>query len=281
MSTSTRLTQTTAFPGAYVLVVDDEKALRYSLTDFFQRVGYEAVCAASGQEALEHIRRQTFDVILLDLKMPGMDGVEVLRRARPQAPDAVFIIMTAYGTLDSAIAGIRQGAHDYLLKPSPLETLLKTVEAGLTKREARRQQYRTDDPVDLLERALVNLKQGTPPEPSKAALAQGEPGEDRFLKAPGLLVDTRKHLVLVDNAPTHLTETEFDILTYLMQHRNQVVTPQALAHHLRGYELDKREASALLRSHIHRLRKKIEPDPADPQFIQTVRGRGYCFNSAA
>lgn len=288
LPTYARLDQKTAFPGACILIVDDEKTLRYSLTDLFKRVGYETACAASGQEALEHIRRQSFDVILLDLKMPGMDGVEVLRRARPQAPDAIFIIMTAYGTLESAIAGIRQGAYDYLPKPSPLETLLNTVEAGLTKREARRQQLRTDDPVDLLEQALINLKRG-PIESSKTAQDQQEParedaqsesGKDRFLRAPGLLVDTQKHLVLVNNTPTHLTETEFDILTYLMRYPNQVVTPQALVRHLRGYELGEKEASALLRSHIHRLRDKIEPETsADPRFIQTVRGRGYCFNS--
>ncbi len=261
----------TAFPGARVLVVDDEKTLRHTLRDLLQRVGYEATSAASGQEALHHLAAQPYDVVLLDLKMPGMDGTEVLKYARPRAKETIFIIMTAYGTLESAILGIRQGAHDYLLKPSSVDAVLNAIETGLAERQEQ-QRYPSEDPIDLLERALANLKEQ--PEPTEAPQEK-----KRFLTAPGILIDLHKHLVLVENKPVNLTKTEYNLLTYLMQHPNEVLSPGEIVEHLRGYELSDEEASTFLRSHIHRLRQKIEPESEQPHFIQTMRGRGYQFNT--
>ena len=251
-----------------ILVVDDEDSLRYTLIGLFQRMGYRAAGAASGEEALEHIARQTFDVVLLDLKMPGMDGTEVLKAARPLAPDTVFIILTAYGTLESAIVAIRHGAFDYLLKPSPIGEIVRAVEAGLAERRRRLGQ---EDPVTLLERALVGLK-------AAARQPESPPPTDRFLQAPGLTVDTLRRLVVAEGEPVKLTPTEFEILTYLMRHRDRVVSPRELAAHLRGCDLEEHEARTLLRSHVHRLRRKLERDPSCPRWIHTVRGSGYLFS---
>jgi len=267
------LQRQTAFPEARVLVVDDERVLRHTLSDLLQRVGYETETAASGKEALHLLSKHPYDVVLLDLKMPEMDGTEVLKRTRPDRDGPIFIVMTAYGTLESAILGIRCGAHDYLLKPSSLDTVLNSIEAGLSKR-AEQQRRQDSEPIDLLERALANLKQRS--EPSKPEPEEG----DRFLKATGILVDLKKHLVLIKDEPVHLTKTEFALLTYLMQHPNEVLSPVQIVEHLRGYEMGKQEASTFLRSHVHRLRQKIEPEPSQPQFIQTVRGRGYRFDMA-
>lgn len=260
----------TSFPGARVLIVDDEVNLRQTLEDLFARVGYQADSVGSGLKALEILRDRSMDVVLLDLKMPEMEGTEVLRQARSYAADAdtVFIIMTAYGTMESAITGIRHGASDYLLKPSSLETIVRTVERGLTKREEQRQ--RLQDPIQMLESALAKLKEAPRPE---------VPPETRFLRAPSLLIDKEKHLVLRDNEPVHLTPTEFDVLVYLMQNRNRVVTPVEIVEYLRGYKLDEDEASAYIRSHIYRLRRKIEPGSEAREYIRTIRGRGYSFVS--
>lgn len=271
---SKNLQRQTAFPGARVLVVDDEKTLRHTLSGLLQRVGYEAETATSGKEALHYLAKHSYDVVLLDLKMPEMDGTEVLKRTHRDGDGPIFIVMTAYGTLESAILGIRCGAHDYLLKPSSIDTILNTIEAGLAKREEQRQRQQDNDPIDLLERALANLKQRS--EPSESEPEQ----DDRFLNAPGIFVDLKKHLVLIRDEPAHLTKTEFNLLIYLMQHPNEVLSPAQIVEHLRGYEMDKQEASTFLRSHIHRLRQKIEPDPSQPRLIQTVRGRGYRFDVA-
>lgn len=260
----------TSFPGARVLIVDDEASLRHTLEDLFARVGYQADSVGSGSKALEILRDRAMDVVLLDLKMPEMEGTEVLQKARSFASDGdtIFIIMTAYGTMESAITGIRHGASDYLLKPSSLETIVRTVERGLAKRQEQRQ--RMQDPIQMLESALAKLKEAPKP---------AVPPEARFLRAAGLLVDKEKHLVLRDNDPVHLTPTEFDVLVCLMQNRNRVVTPVEIVEYLRGYKLDEDEASSYIRSHIYRLRRKIEVGSEDCEYIRTVRGRGYSFVS--
>lgn len=258
-------TQSTAvFPDAHILVVDDESATRHTLADLFTRMGYQAAEAASGPAALELIARRRFDLVILDLNMPEMDGSEVLKAARPLAPDTVFIILTAYGTLDSAIVAIRHGAFDYLLKPSPVKEIVRAVEAGLVERQRR---LSREEPVALLERALDSLKAAQRlPAPSTA---------ERFLQTTDLTVDTLRRLAVVRGQPVELTTTEFDILAYLLHHRDRVVSCRELAAHLRGYDMDERDARVFLRAHIHRLRHKIERDPAHPTLIRAVRGSGY------
>jgi DNA-binding response OmpR family regulator len=260
-----------AFPGARILVVDDEQAVRHTLTELFTRMGYQAAEAASGQAALEQIARQRFDLVILDLKMPEMDGTEVLRAARPLTPDTVFILLTAHGTLDSAIVAIRHGAFDYLLKPSPVQEIVRAVEAGLAERQRRRGQ---EEPVVLLERALAGLK-------TAAQRQEALPPAERFLQIPDVTADTLRRLAVVRGQLVDLTPTEFDILVYLMRHRDRVVSCHELVAHVRGYDLDERDARVCLRSHIHRLRRKLERDPARPRLIRTVRSSGYAIYTKA
>jgi DNA-binding response OmpR family regulator len=271
MTTSNNTTKEPIFSRARILIVDDEQSVRHTLAKIFTQMGYQTVEATSGQQALEYIARRTFDLVLLDLKMPGMDGTEVLETARPLAPDTVFIFLTAHGTLDSAIIGIKHGVFDYLLKPSPVQEIIRVVEAGLAERQRR---LRSENPVMLLERALVSLK-------STVQQAEASPPAERFLQAPDITVDIHKQLVVVRGQPVDLTPTEFAILTYLMRHQDRVVSCRELVAHLHGYDQDERDARTLLRSHIHRLRHKLERDLAQPQIIHTARGRGYFVKATA
>jgi len=266
--TSTGLERGRPLAGAHILIVDDERAMRRTLADLFESKGHRVEGAASGPEALEKISRQPFDLVILDLKMPGMDGAEVLAAARPLAPDTVFIILTAYGTLESAITGIRQGAFDYLLKPSPVQEIVRVVEAGLAERQQR---LRRQDPVVLLEQALSSLKT-TDQQPEAVPPTDAD---ERFLKTRDLTVDTLRQLVLVYGQPVHLTQTEFEILAYLVGHQERIVSCRELVFHLRGHDLDEQDARTVVRSHVRRLRQKVERDPAQPQLIVTVRGQGY------
>lgn len=268
--TTSEIADKPAFPDAHILVVDDERTMRRTLAEIFTQLGYQTARAASGQQALEYIARQSFDLVLLDLKMPEMDGAEVLKAARPLSPGTVFIFLTAHGTLDSAITGIRHGAFDYLLKPSSVQDIIRAVENGLAERERRR---RIENPVALLERALVGLKDA-------AQQPETSPTGERFLRAQGITVDVPRQLVVARDQSVNLTPTEFDILTYLMRHQNRVVSCRELAAHLHGYDQDERDARLLLRTHIHRLRHKLERDPAHPQIIRTVRGSGYIVRNA-
>ena len=258
-------------PDARILIVDDERTMRHTLAELFKRLGYQVAEAASGRKALEYIGRQRFDLAILDLNMPEMDGTEVLKAARLLAPDTVFIILTAYGTLNSAIAGIRHGAFDYLLKPIPMKKIVRAVEAGLTERQRR---LRQQDPTVLLERALASLK-------TAALQPETAPPNERFLQAPDITIDTLKQFVLVRGQPVDVTPTEFGILVYLMHHRDRVISCRELVAHVRGYDLDERDARVFLRSHVHRLRHKLERDPARPRLIHTIRGSGYIIPTEA
>jgi len=265
----------TVSTGASILVVDDEPAARRSLASLLRHAGYSIVEAGSGREALDTITRQRFDLVILDLKMPDLDGNQVLAKARPVAQDAVFIILTAFGTLDSAVAALRNGAFDYLLKPSSLQEIVHSVEAGLAERQ---QKLVARDPVALLERALAGLKaapqEGLPPPASTPAPASdSEP--DRFLQTREITVDTLKRLVAVRGQRVDLTPTEFEILVYLLRCRDRVVSARELASHLRECDMDERDARLLLRTHMHRLRQKLEVDPENPRILNTVRGSGF------
>lgn len=263
---------TTAFPGARILVADDEPGIRRSLMDAFRRVGYHPTEAASGTEALQRIQNESFDLVLLDLNMPGMSGTAVLTAARPHAPNTVFIILTGYATLESAIVALRHWAYDYLFKPSSLREILRVVENGLASRQQR---VPHEDPVALLERALATLK-NTPPD-TVTDTTPGDESTERFLRAPGLTLDTQKGLAIVAEEAIALTPTELDILTYLMRHSGHVVSLQELGAHLQGVEMTIHAARDLLRAPLHRLRHKIEANPKKPRFIHTLRGRGYMF----
>jgi DNA-binding response OmpR family regulator len=254
---------TTARPR--ILVVDDDQAIRRTLTGLFRHMGYDASEAATGKAALDQIESEIFDLVVLDLKLPHMEGTDVLQRACRMAPDTVFVILTGYGSLDSAIVAIRHGAFDYLLKPSSTDEIARAVEAGLAERSRR---LHDDEPVKLLERVLVTLRD-SPQRPDAQAPVE------RFLQVADVTVDSLRRLVVLRGQPVELTPTEFDILAYLIRHRDRVISCRELVLHIRGYELDERDARVLLRTHIHRLRQKLEPRPDDPPVVLTVRGSGY------
>jgi DNA-binding response OmpR family regulator len=125
------------------------------------------------------------------------------------------------------------------------------------------------DPLASIEQALIDLRGGDKGVSSSV--------QDRFSQVGGLVVDTRRHRVLVDDQPVALTPTEFDILTYLMGHFDRIVSGREIVYHLRGYEISNQEAQEFLSSHIYRLRQKIEADPGNPRYIVTIRGQGYCM----
>lgn len=265
--------------AAHILVVDDEDAVREGLCWSLRLSGYRVEEAAAGSQALAmltNISHGVFDLMLLDMNMPAMGGVEVMEQVRRRQPDLAIIVLTGHATLDSAIAAVKAGASDYLLKPVSIPTLQAAVSRALNARAERLRQQRV---VDLMSEVADVLH---PPETTRAV----EEPVSQLLRLGALSLDVDKRLVVVDGpasgvsdgpAPVsaELTEAETAILQDLIRHADQVRSCRQLVRSAWGYDTTEIEAAGMVRSHIFRLRKKLEADPANPQYVKTVRGGGY------
>jgi DNA-binding response OmpR family regulator len=230
-----------------ILVVDDEDTLRYFLRLHLEEKGYHVSEAADGATALRLIDHNRFDVALIDLQLTDMNGIEIMRYLRKNEPDTSVIILTAYATVDSAIEALRQGAHDYLTKPYNTEELLTSVADGIARR------------------AVVS-----PPRKTETT---------EVLEIKDLQVNQASRQVVRAGERINLTPTEFDILSTLMLNPNQAIDAMTLVKLVRGYEASESDARAIARVHIHRLRHKLEPDPANPKYVTTIAGGRYLIGS--
>ncbi len=222
-----------------VLVVDDEPIIADVVSRYLKRAGYDTAVALTGQDALTHAAGDRPDVIVLDLMLPDVDGLEVMRRLRQQnRKRTAIILLTARGEESDRIVGLRLGADDYVVKPfSPAELVAR---------------------VDAVLRRLEPVPERQPP-----------------LRVDGLGIDPGGRRVLLDGEQVELTHREFELLLFLARHRGQAFTRDQLMDLVWQYSfyLD----TSTVTVHIRRLRAKLEPDPARPRFIQTVWGVGYRF----
>jgi DNA-binding response OmpR family regulator len=267
MGMSTERSQT----NIKILVVDDEPSARLSLGELLSLEGYEVAVAASGEEALDLLAEGPLHLAIVDLKMPGMDGLELVQALQESTPNTVIIMLTAHGTLETAVQAMRHGAHDYLLKPANVNEIMASVKAGLDK---HRREMRRRELLSLMQHTLAAIADDEPvPNAEQQILT------DRFLQVREVLVDQQKHLATFRGKPLDLTPTEFKLLIYLLSHTDEVLNPQELVRQVQGYEADHWESRSIIRVHVRRLRQKLEPDPAYPCYIITVRGAGYMFTS--
>jgi DNA-binding response OmpR family regulator len=236
--------------GVSTLVVDDEEGIRFFLKEALQQAGHTVVAAASGEEALDRLRETAFDLVMLDLMLGGrVDGMRVLEAVKWRWPETVVLILTAHGSLDSAIAAIREGVDGYLLKPVEPEELWQTAKAALERR-------------------------------TRQAQAREAEEERRILQRGPFAIDVEKQLVTKDGELLELTSSEFTLLAHLAENAYRAIPPQELVRVVRQYECeDQYEARQIIKWYIHRLRQKVEPDPSNPTYIITARGVGYRFVS--
>lgn len=253
---------------AQILIADDEAPIRLTMDALLRRRGFNVMTAESAEEALDLIHQHTFDLLLLDLKMPGLSGLDVAQRAREIQPEASVIILTGHGSLETALQGMHLGIYDMLKTSSPQEVLARVTMALEEQQEQRRknQLYQT------LHSVLNALQGERTVEAKQSVESQIEVGD--------LRLSTWNQTAYLEGRKLNLTPTEFRILVCLAQHAGQVLTYQQIVQFAQGYEADTLEASELIKPHIHHLRQKIEPDPANPRYILTVRGAGYLFAAA-
>lgn len=222
-----------------ILVVDDELEIVRVVRGYLEKAGYQVVAATNGREALFIARHEKPMLVVLDLQMPEMDGLEFTRRLRAEQPDVAIIMLTARVEEMDRVLGLELGADDYVTKPFSPRELVARVRAVLRR----------------LERP------------------QGSP---KVLEAGGLRLDRERHEVRKHNQPIALTPTEFKLLATLMESPGRVFTRAELLEAVQGVAFEAYERT--IDAHIKNLRRKIEDDSVHPHYIETVRGVGYRFS---
>ena len=221
-----------------VLIIEDEETLALGVRDALVHAGFEADCVHDGTQGLERLKSERFDLVVLDLMLPGINGLDLLRELRKERHDVRVIIVTALSAEDDLLRGFEAGADDYVPKPFSPRELVARVQAQFRRRE---------------------MDSAPPPK----------------LELPGdIEVDLARLEVHRDGQVVPLTPREGDILEYLVKNRDRVVTREDLlldVWHYRSANVETRTVDI----HIVGLRRKVEPDPAHPTLIQTVRGKGY------
>ncbi len=254
----------------HILIVDDEENVRFVLENTLKHEGYIVSTAIHGADALKKLTETTYDLLLLDLHMEPVDGLEVLQVARKQDPDLAVIILTAYSSVDSAVKALRLGAFDYLFKPATPDTIRQRVRAGLQHRRQTLQQHRLVSQVETLRQTLDNLTDDDeflpPPAP-----------EHRFIRSDKLVIDCHHRLITLDDKLLDLTTTEFDLLVCLVKAAPQPLSPRQLVNCAMGYDIEDVDARDIIKWHIHHLRRKIESEN-NLRYIKTVRHKGYMWS---
>jgi DNA-binding response OmpR family regulator len=265
-------------PTDRILIVDDEESVRASLRKALAQEGLVIEEARSGEEALQILARLSFDLVLTDIRMSEMSGLDLLAEIREHWPDIVVILLTGYASLESAIQALRQGAHDYLLKPASIHEVRASVREGLTKRQ---EALRRQDLLVRLREGILELSRGQNEEPA-LSLSKEPPGQQqeeepppRWLQMGDLTVDRARYLVAVAGTPVALTPTEFRLLVCLLDNRGRVLHYQELVEKVHRYECDLFEARQLIMPHVSNLRRKLRTRPDSPDPIKNVRSVGY------
>jgi DNA-binding response OmpR family regulator len=222
-----------------VLVVDDEPTIAEVVARYLERAGYRTRIAADGVQAVQDAASDRPDLVVLDLMLPGIDGLEVMRRLREQDRERIAVILlTAKGEEADRVIGLRLGADDYVVKPFSPAELVARVDAVLRR-------------IDT------------------------SPAQEEPIESDGLKIDPTARRVYVRDEEVQLTQREFDVLLFLARHPGQVFSRNQLMDAVWQYSFYTDTSTVTV--HIRRLRAKIEADPRQPRHIQTVWGVGYRF----
>ncbi len=223
-----------------ILVADDDPHIRRLIAELLSAEGYKVLLAEDGEAAMEICREERPDLVILDIIMPKMDGMEVCRRLRDETA-APIVFLTAKDDITDLVSGLAIGGDDYITKPFKGAELIARVKAALRRADMVR------DPTE----------------------------QEEYVSVGGLEIDRKRREISLDGRPVNLTQTEFDLLWLLASHRGTVFSRKDIVKALWGY--DDPGISRTIDTHIARLRKKIERDSSNPEFIKTVTGVGYKF----
>ncbi|MEI7644265.1 MAG: response regulator transcription factor [Chloroflexales bacterium] len=234
-----------------ILLVEDDGVTRLMLEMQIQKASHIVVGVASGEQAIAILAQERFDLLVTDLRMPTMDGMQVMEAARAIDPQIEVIILTGAACTNSAIAAVNHHAHSYMLKPVRCDDLIRNVAEALSHR------------CQIAEQA-----------PTYNADHAGQ-ASAHVLHIGPLRIDFYRHRVTHGDQALSLTRSEFSLLMYLAQRRGTVVSAVEIAREVLRHPCSPQEARDLTKGHIHRLRRKITPPPLAARLIHSVRGTGY------
>lgn len=270
-----------------VLIVDDEQNILLYLSEALEDEGYAITTKGSGKEAVTVLEKENFDLILVDLKLRDIDGLEVMREAKKYSPDTVVIMLTGHGSLETAVEAMRFGAFDYLLKPCSIQDLRTSLRRGLENRQSSLEQKRLASQARQFARAVFDVgavASGVDPNLASSSASHGAKGgaaakDEEIVQVSDVIVDVRKHEVRRSSDLLNLTPTEFNLLLTLMNNAGRVLSCKYLVKQVHNYDLSEYDSRSMIRVHIKHLRHKIEHDPNNPEYIINVRGLGYKFGT--
>ena len=229
-----------------VLVVDDDPTLREVVSGYLTRAGLDVLEAQDGHDALAVARDRSPDLVVLDLTLPGLDGLEVFRRLRSERGDLPVVMLTARGEESDRILGLEIGADDYVTKPFSSRELVLRIQSILRRSAG-------------------------------SAGTSGPPGAEEPLVDGDLRLDRRRHETWLGGEPLALTAREFDLLAHLLAHPGTAFSRRELMESVWGWEYGDESTVTV---HVRRLREKVEADPAQPVRLRTVWGVGYRWDGS-
>lgn len=224
-----------------VLIVEDEDAIAEIERDYLELSGFDVTLASDGKEGLDIALKEDFDIIILDIMLPGMDGFDICKEIRKEKDIPIIMVSAKKEDIDK-IRGLGIGADDYMTKPFSPSELVARVKAHLAR----------------YERLLTNNKP-----------------ENKIIEIRGIKIDKTARRVFVNGEEKSFTTKEFDLLTFLAEHPNHVYTKEELFREI--WDMDSIGDIATVTVHIKKIREKIEADTSNPQYIETIWGVGYRF----
>lgn len=258
--------------SGHILIIDDEPSVRKTLARILQHEGFEVTTADCGEQGLAFLEGAAFDLVYMDLRMPGLPGLDVLNLIHSRHPGLPVVLFTAQPDINSAVEALRRGATDYLLKPLKPETIIERAKQILADLHKEKRKREIAAQIGALQAELKSLESG---EEIEVIPLQGSFSAERFVKRGTIRLDLLTRRLTIGERAVNLPPTSFDYLLVLARHSPDVVDFQTLVAEAQGYQADLREAQELAKYHVHHIRQVVETDTHHPSQLITVRGVGY------
>jgi DNA-binding response OmpR family regulator len=259
-------------PAGRILIIDDEASVRQTLARILQHEGFEVTTAESGEQGLALLEGASFELVYMDLRMPGLPGLETLKHIHSRHPGLPVVLFTAQPDVSSAVEALRLGATDYLLKPLKPEIIIERAGKILADLHKEKRKRELTAQIAALQAELLSLEGG---QEDAIAPLHASASAERFVKCGSFSLDLHTRRLSIGERIVNLPPTSFDYLLVLARHAPEVVDFRTLVAEAQGYQADLRDAQELTKWHIHQLRQIIEADAHNPSHLITVRGVGY------